>query len=298
LDECEGDSCHSDILDLLAHFTRQSRHSFPVLIASRQTSAIQAFFSDKDITGKTRGVPIDNDYRTYEDIGKVVVAAFDKIKLEHPSKDGLRSQWPVPSDIDTIVQRSSGQFIYSSVIMKYISEHSRHPETSLKTILDVQASGRDPRPYKELDAIYTQIMSSVEPENLSFVMDFLGCLSLPGFKRVSIFKDACADYIPSQDWDTVFMAEPGTTQAHLNRLRPLITPSWHCEKLTFRFSHASFVDYLLDMSRSGEFYLDMRMVHCRLARHWLKAYSAHLKNYDGCTPSPRQEHNCKLLSLF
>ncbi|KAF5312271.1 hypothetical protein D9619_003709 [Psilocybe cf. subviscida] len=293
LDECESDSCQRDILDLLAHFTRQTLHSFPVLIASRQTSAIQAFFSDADITGKTWGMPIDNDYRAYEDIRKVVVAAFDNIKLEHPSKGSLRSQWPAPSDINTIVQRSSGQFIYASVVMKYIAEHSRHPERSLQTILDVQASGGDPWPYKELDAIYTEIMSTVEPENLPFVMDFIGCLSLPSSARgVSIFKDACADYIPSQDWDTVFMAEPGTTQARLNRLRPLITPSWFREKLTFRISHASFVEYLLDMSRSGEFFLDMRMVHCRLAHHWLKVYTAHLKNYNGCTSSPGQQHDC------
>jgi Cdc6-like AAA superfamily ATPase len=42
LDECESDSSQRDILDLLARFTRQTLHSFPILIASRQTSAIQA----------------------------------------------------------------------------------------------------------------------------------------------------------------------------------------------------------------------------------------------------------------
>ncbi|KAF5329555.1 hypothetical protein D9619_009027 [Psilocybe cf. subviscida] len=299
LDECEGDSSQRDVLDLLAHFTRQTLHSFPVLVASRQTSAIQAFFSNTDITRKTRGVPLDNDYKADEDIRKVVVAAFDNIKLEHPSKDGLGSEWPNPSVIDTIVKRSSGQFIYASVVMKYIAEHSRHPKTSLKTILNVQASGGDPRPYKELDAIYTQIMSSVEPENLLFVMDVMGCLLLAQGSGTSIFVDvALSDRRTSLGWDTVFTAEPGTTQARLNRLRPLITlvPSGHGKNITFRFSHASFADYLLDMSRSGEFFLDMRMVHCRLACYWLKAYTAHLENYDGCASSPGQRHDCAVKS--
>lgn len=56
--------------------------------------------------------------------------------------------------------------------MKYISDHCRHPATSLKTILNVQIGG-DIAPYKELDAVYTQIMSTVELESLAYIMDIL-----------------------------------------------------------------------------------------------------------------------------
>ncbi|KAF5313778.1 hypothetical protein D9619_013689 [Psilocybe cf. subviscida] len=45
------------------------------------------------------------------------------------------------------------------------------------------------------------------------------------------------------------------------------------------FTHASFPEYLLDRSRSKEFLLDIRKVHCTLARHWFRIYSTRFKLY-------------------
>ncbi|KAF5313772.1 hypothetical protein D9619_013686 [Psilocybe cf. subviscida] len=282
LDECDGDTAQRDILNLLEYLLNQIGHHIRILVASRSLSHIQSFFAHSRIGEITRTAPLDNDYQSDEDVTRFLNAEFARIRVEHPSRGGLASEWPSSSDIDILVKRASGQFVHASVVMKFIADHGRHPHESLKTIVGLVVDD-SARPYEALDAIYSQVLSTIEPQNFEFAQTVMGCLllpdNLPGFDFKFIAQTKPAETLDN----VVFMSEPGTTNARINRLSPLIT----INSDGMRFTHASFPEYLLDRSRSKEFFLDMRRVHCTLARHWFRIYSTHftLHPHSGLIPT-------------
>ncbi|KAF5329719.1 hypothetical protein D9619_009489 [Psilocybe cf. subviscida] len=250
LDECNGDAAQRDILNLLEQFVRHARHPVRILVASRSLSHIRGFFSQGKITAITATMPLDNDYQSNEDVKRFLDSEFAKIRDEHPSRGGLPSQWPLDRDVKALVARASGQFIYASVVMKFIAGHGRHPAESLQTIIDLKASS-GARPYDELDAVYAQVLSTIETENVEFIQTLMGCLLLDAKYTIAwVVQNKATNIV-----DAFFMLHAGTTEARINRMYPLITTK---PKGGLQFAHASFPDYLLDGSRSMGFVLDMR----------------------------------------
>ncbi|KAF5314347.1 hypothetical protein D9619_011968 [Psilocybe cf. subviscida] len=270
LDECNGDTAQRDVLDLLERLLDQTPHRVRILVASRALSHIQSFFARASIRERTQTTPLDNDYQSNQDIHQYFISKFGGIRGEHPARSGLPSEWPSRSDIYALVNRASGQFIYASVVMKFIANHGRHPDESLQTIIRSKASD-DARPYDELDALYAQVLSSIEPENLEFVQTLMGCLLIS--KHAFLFADVVQT--EATKIDSLFMIPPGMTAARISRIFPLITANDDGMK----FAHASFPEYLLDQSRSKEFFLDIRKVHCSLARLWFESYSRHFRHH-------------------
>ncbi|KAF5313755.1 hypothetical protein D9619_013718 [Psilocybe cf. subviscida] len=277
LDECAGDTAQRDVLNLLERLLHQSRYRVRILVASRSLPLIQSYFSQGSIGEITQTTPLDTNYQTDEDIAQFLNSEFTKIRAEHPSRVGVPSEWPSRRDIKILVARASGQFIYASVVMKFIADHGRHPAESLQTIIGLNAGSHE-RPYEELDAVYTQVLSTIAPQNTEFVQAFMGCLVLdPERFYFAHVPQAINNTIMI---DSVFMTQPGTTEARISRLYPLIKTRnirRGSYRIGFEFSHASFPEYLLDYSRSKHFFLDMQMVHCTLARCWFKLFAAHFK---------------------
>ncbi|KAF5313756.1 hypothetical protein D9619_013719 [Psilocybe cf. subviscida] len=285
LDECDGDTAQRDILNLLEHFLHQIGHHIRILVASRSLSHIQSFFAYSHIGAITQTTPLDNDYQSDEDVTRFFNAEFAKIRVEHPSRGGLAPEWPCSSDVDILIKRASGQFIYASVVMKFIADYGCHPHASLQTIVNLIVSD-SARPYEALDAVYAQVLSAIEPQNFEFSQTIMGCLLLPSDDFD--FKVIAQSQPPEVLDNIVFMSEPGTKNARVHRLSPLITSNGR----GMEFTHASFPEYLLDRSRSKEFFLDMRKVHCTLARHWFRIYSTHFKLYPRSGLIPTSIESC------
>ncbi|KAF5329629.1 hypothetical protein D9619_009467 [Psilocybe cf. subviscida] len=290
LDECNGDTAQQDILNLLEQFVRDAHHPIRILVASRSLSHLRAFFSQARIAAIAATTPLDNDYQSDADVKRFLDLEFAKIRAEHPSRDGLPPQWPSCPDVEILVARASGQFIYASVVMKFIAGHGRHPVESLQTIINSKA-GDGARSYEELDAVYAQVLSTIEAENVEFVQTLMGCLLLgdDAYYLARVVQTEATGII-----DVVFMLHAGTTEARINRMHPLITTK-HGGRI--QFSHASFPDYLLDSARSKGFFLDMRRVHCSLACYWFESFSAHFKSYPDGGVIPRSAVGYKPLNF-
>ncbi|KAF5313793.1 hypothetical protein D9619_013703 [Psilocybe cf. subviscida] len=226
LDECDGDTAQQDVLNLLDRFLHEIGHRIRILVASRSLSQIRSFFAHARIGEITQTTPLDSDYQSDEDVTRFLHAEFAKIRIKHPSCSGLASEWPSSSDVDILVKRTSGQFIYASVVMKFIADHGRHPHESLKTIVRLVVDDRA-MPYGALDAVYAQVLSTIEPQNFEFTQTVMGCLLLPKIPGIGEFDfKQIAENHPTETLDdVVFMSEPGTTNARINRLSPLITIS-------------------------------------------------------------------------
>lgn len=297
LDECEGDEAQWEILRLLERLTCAS---FPlrILVASRPEHIIRTFFSQKHIAFKTTSTPLDNDYQTLTDIRTFLNSQFADIKEKHPAGSNLPDNWPSDSDVQCLLERSSGQFIYASVVMKYIAEPTRHPKASLRSVISVDSINITP--FKQLDALYTHVLSSIDTENLPRVMDILGWLTFHVTTRRGGYRfngdrrqnlgSSKGNLRALKTLDLISMEEPGTTRTRLLRLSSLLSIP-DPDHVALSFSHQSFSDFILDQSRSGRYFVDMRKVHHNLARQWIRFYAKHLETHQACDDEP--VHHCK-----
>ena len=106
------------------------------------------------MTSITTTLALDDSYLPDADIKLFLEANFDVIKRDHPLRHQLPGSWPSSLEIDHIVRKSSGQFIYASTVMKYV-ESSRHwPTDRLEIIFGIMSRGKD-TPFADLDGLYT-----------------------------------------------------------------------------------------------------------------------------------------------
>ena len=81
--------------------------------------------------------------------------------------------------MDELVKRASGQFIYASTVVKYITSPHRHPVEHLEIILKlcINPSEHDlPFKFVQLDALFWHIFSSIPPHDRELVMTIVGAL--------------------------------------------------------------------------------------------------------------------------
>ncbi|KAF5328632.1 hypothetical protein D9619_011614 [Psilocybe cf. subviscida] len=269
LDECSPLESQKEILDVMVHCQYQSPIPLMFLISSRPEAIIRTRFSHGSLGPLTEGLPLDNDYRAPRDIYVFVISKFNEIIENHPAGADLPSDWPSNADVQYLVEKSSGQFIYTSVAMKYIADIHRHPVHSLKDIIGLSSSKS--APFSDLDALYIHCLSSVPPQNLDYVLDiFLWMMT-----EVFWIIDSAGKFDHPRDspirtkslyWaDRLFGGRMlGITRTHLDGLHSIVyVPNNSTEGLAF--FHASFSDFLYDQSRSGPFCVDPEASSTRLA---------------------------------
>jgi hypothetical protein len=77
---------------------------------------------------------LDDSYEPDTDIRIFLTSKFDEIKQHHPLKHHLPASWPSDLDMDCLVQKASGQFIYASTVMKFVESRRHRPTERLKVI--------------------------------------------------------------------------------------------------------------------------------------------------------------------
>ena len=159
LDECM-DGTQVQILDMIFAIGKCSKFPFSFLIASCPELEISAAMGDGKIREGLTHLPLDADIMSRDDIRRFLQDKFDKIWLTHPIRPDLPLSWPSSEDIDTLVDKSSGQFIYASIVVKFISSCWHRPDHRLEIILDLRPKGKDLL-FSELNALYRYVLSSV-----------------------------------------------------------------------------------------------------------------------------------------
>ncbi|KAF8178713.1 hypothetical protein BJ912DRAFT_1146197 [Pholiota molesta] len=271
LDEARGETAQKDLLHVLATSIQQLRIPLIFLIASRPEYTIRQTFNREPLQSLMQGLALDEHYKPDHDIRIFLSAKFSEIRNLHPSRNTLPSPWPSEEDIDYLVRKASGQFIYASTVMKYIDSPRRNPTKQLQIIRGLADPGKD-TPFAQLDSLYDLILSSVE--DITRVLEILALVFLQtGYSgRLSV------DFI-----ETLLGYEPGDIAAALNDMHALVqvpTSDSHTDN-KLRLYHASLHDFLMDKSRTERFFLDVRLRHTDLARSLLRYIStASEKEYE------------------
>ncbi|KAF9472890.1 hypothetical protein BDN70DRAFT_818001, partial [Pholiota conissans] len=119
LDECDDLKMQNIMLRVIAYAFRSQNPPLIFLIASRPEQNINYTFCSTPLSGLWRSVVLDDEYKPNDDIRLFLMDSFYDIKTTHPYHYSVPETWPSQSDIDTLVEKSSGQFIYASLVVKY-----------------------------------------------------------------------------------------------------------------------------------------------------------------------------------
>ena len=99
-----------------------------------------------------RRIVLDDSYRPDDDIKLSLQSRFDEIKQNHPLCN-LPPKWLSDSEIVCLVEKSLGQFIYASMVMKYLDSTHSWPTDRLNIIFRLSNPGID-TPFAVLDALH------------------------------------------------------------------------------------------------------------------------------------------------
>ena len=258
LDECM-DGTQVQILDMIFAISKRSKFPIIFLVASRPEPEISAAMGD----GKTReGVarlPLAADITSRDDIRRFLQDKFNEIRLTHPMRSDLPSSWPSNEDIEALVYKSSGQFIYASTVVKFVSSPRHAPDHRLEIVLDLRPKGKD-LPFAELDSLYRYVLSSTE-ETTTTVQIVATALALRYGARIDQLSD-------------ILDISPRDIKLRLIDMGSLVEYGEYFLDIL----HASLGDFLFDKSRSRELYIDHRAIHTKIVQALLCEY---LKPYIG-----------------
>jgi hypothetical protein len=278
LDECRTTSAQTHILNALSTAIKHLHIPLFFLIASRPEQHIRRAFNDQSGLGSLSfSIALDDTYQPDDDIRVFLQSTFEKIKRNHPSKAHFPTSWPSRQDIQRLVEKSSGQFIFASTVAKYVNSHHHWPPDRLKFIFGQSEPGQPETPFVELDSLYHLILSSVA--DIEKVKDVLMFLVLrprgPLLTQTTTLIEAFLFY------------RPGEIDMILADLHSIIyVPRPGDEARELRFFHASLPDFLLDRSRSMDLFLDQGAAYAKLTGLAVKHINNPTESPLGYDPGP------------
>jgi hypothetical protein len=253
LDECIQEAEQKAILRLLGEYRSRG---MKILVASRPEQAIRSSFDDIPLQGLHTRLALSNEYEAYEDIRHFLGDKFAEIKRTHRSKAFIPPEWPSVEDIERLVRKSSGQFIYAATIVKYISSDRHSPVTGLRSIVGNVSPpiGRQDLPFAELDAVYAHILHTAGEriDSLETIIRVVAFTVISISSRLWILhREIYAS--PVAMLADILTLDIETVSCILTDLSSIIS----CSDNGLGAYHASLGDFLFDRTRSGQLWVDL-----------------------------------------
>ncbi|PPQ87781.1 hypothetical protein CVT25_008825 [Psilocybe cyanescens] len=283
LDECNGAEIQNTILNTISSALQQHRSALPfkLLIASRPEYHLTTSFSVAPLCTLTFRLALDDAYKPDEDIRLYLIDSFRDIRKTHIMRTHLPDLWPSEEDIAELVTKSSGQFIYAAMVIRYVSSPQCNPLDRLKVIQGLLPVNDD-RPYAQLDALYFNILSDVK--DVKTVLRILGMAFV--LTKIEVVPLAV------NNLEKFMQLTPGTVQLLLIDLLSVVDASDNNKPI--KFLHASFSDFLIDPTRSHQFYIDPSKRHEEAAHFCISA----IESLDIATPLPDLAYGSLLRHLL
>jgi len=239
LDECLERGKQVQILNMVRKATSQFHLPIFFLIASRLEHEIKSVCNSQNMMAILWCLVLNEEYQPSRDIRKFICDVFLEIKQDHPFKDQIPSQWPVDAQVDKVVQKSSGQFIYAATVVRYVQSLRHLPHQRLHSAIELTPPMGE-LPFAELDSLYRTILFSVgKIEKVLSVIEF--CVTTSQYARLPISSIA-----------HIFAFDNGELEILFCDLGSLISLSTGYVE----FLHASLPDFFLDPTRSQQYFLD------------------------------------------
>jgi hypothetical protein len=261
LDECNNPESQRYILKVLTNAVDNHSIPFSFILASRPEQYIREAFDGTLLGSLTTRLVLDNKYQPDDDIRTFLQSRFQDIKDRHPSRAHLSASWPSYEDVQMLIEKSSGQFIYASTVIKFIDSHQHWPPDRLNIILKISPRGKT-TPFAGMDSLYFYILESAS-DNIETALEILTMLLFLHHRDLRLTSRFVESFLSLREGEILTV---------LSDLHSIIhVPSTKYEE--FRLFHASLGDFLTDHSRSGDtFFLDYGVSHRDIANRIVKLH--------------------------
>ncbi len=234
IDECNNEMDQGALIRILSCFVGTTVYPVIAFFASRPEHHISASFrSAAGISQMLYCISLDDRYLPDQDIRLYLIDSLHIIKSTHQFGHLLGSDWPFESDVEDIVIKSSGQFVYASVVARFLSMPDLHPAQQLEIVRGIRPSGKL-TPFAQLDALYQHILSRVR--DVDFTSLVLAWMLFSSPKMPSL----CA---------ACLQMDVADVHVGLAALTSVVS----IQDDFFQFLHASLPDFLLDPDRAQKF---------------------------------------------
>ncbi|KAF9565067.1 hypothetical protein CPC08DRAFT_759777 [Agrocybe pediades] len=310
LDECTDRTAQKAILTGFANSVRHSNLCIPIFVASRPEHDIKLSFCSKYLKDMhtTLSLDLEDGRDADSDIRLYLLDRFAEIKDDFDNRTTGRKlvqDWPGDRVIETLVRKSSQQFIYAATVVRYVESTRHRPDHRLDIILNHRPVKGD-HPFAQLDSLYATILDSAL--DIERVLDVLSLYLMNVRISCSIIEKLLS--YDEGEVETLFCDMGALVQIYLEP-SPNIYRDYDPEHppLYLRFLHASFREYLLDAARSKQFHIDTEYAgirHVTRALRYLASCSSSSFNPDSCagTPihilkyyQPRTRHRIDLITI-
>ena len=196
LDECLDKDSQTNLVQLLSSSLGQYQLPLKFLLVSRPESHIKsavAFAANCEQSAVSH-LELNNDFQPDEDIRYFLTDKFREIKTYHPFRSGFPSFWPSKKQMDTLIRKASGQFIYASLAVRFINSTCNSPMRELEIVLELRPPINHDLPFAELDALYTYILECAKsPDLVSRILGLYDVLINDSFDDILKFVEFVLD---------------------------------------------------------------------------------------------------------
>ena len=250
LNEC-GELTHQKcVLTALAKVLANKSFPFICLLSTRYNPHIETALTNK-LESRIHGRVIlgSDGIDERADISAYLRVSVNRVRDTHAFGERIPQAWPTDPDLENIVKKSGGQFLYASTVIRYVESPEDDPHGRLRYILGLSTDRSGANPFAELDVLYRALMSSVK--NVETAIEILGIELVRASPQFWMpltvkYKFDFTEYFCSLDADII--------------LAPLASVL-KCEGGNIKFHHLSFSEFLLDSIRSGKFFVHPKKWH-------------------------------------
>lgn len=284
LDECVDREKQTYILEVLSHVVHKCSIPLRILIASRPEIEIKAAFNADQLRLLSTRLALNDSFNPDDDILRFLVTAFNHLRTTHYLKKLLPADWPGTHILRRLVLNASGQFIYASTVVKYVSSPRDNPLERLDMVLGLGVSPANGNlPFAHMDTLYTHIFLSFTEEDVKHVQRFLGLF---------IFEKIKSRHLERKIIPLILSLEPAKLDLLIGGLASVLEvnpstggmvldePTSDYRTSDYRLTHASLADYLLDERRSRQFYINQRCLYTDIARACIGALHTTFPHYS------------------
>lgn len=295
LGECRNEAEQCQVIKLIHNFAQQNR-GLPLLwmVTTRPERQFSSLTST--ITCIRDRLSVDDD-RAKEDVRRMLEAGFHDIRERYADMLGMEEAWPSEEQLGRIAEAAGGLFALASAALRFIDDEGvKSPDTQLEKFMEYMRCPlptMQTNPLHPLDALYGRILSAINPEIFNTTTRILSFHVLYPESNLS-----------ARDVANFLCIRRGPFYAALDPLRSVIdVPSAkEAHDRGIRFYHSSFVSYLRQPERSGNYSLQENYARCDIAIHCIRWYNywlqRHCKLEAEGTPFDRWRRDSAIATLI
>ena len=252
-DECDDRQQIAEFIDIVAFAFQDSRMSLPLrfFFTSRVEEHIRSKFAASPALDVTYCLSL-HEFNADDDIRTFLRSRFISIYQQKRRQIGnIPLPWPSQQDLDELVTKSSGSFIFAFTLVNFVNDGSDLPHRKLRAAL---------QSYAGLDPLYAQVLQSASHHHLfTQVLQTIITISTP---------------LSVTDLAFLLQIEGGDVIHALEGVQSIIMVPEDDEQPVQLF-HTSLRDFFTTQTRSQQLFIDPATSHLTIATHCLAVMTLH-----------------------